>query len=127
MAYAVRAERLRRGWTQDELAAKARIGQSQISVIEADPGKTRASTLLGVAEAFNCDPAALYSGRIEGRGAPGRTTISGKAHRLEMLLTAGNLEKWLAYGEGLLASQPDGEPPELASVRRKSRSQQPRK
>lgn len=119
MGWAVFSERQRREWTQVELSAKAKIGQSQVSSIENDPSdRVRARTVLGVASAFACDPRALFEGKIEPVHEPGRIVLGQAAHRLELTLTADNLQRWIDFGQGLLAGQPKTEIAAVASARK---------
>lgn len=56
----IRGERRRRGWTQDELAEIAGIGQATISQIEMGHIKNpRFDVMKRLAAAFDCDPRAL--------------------------------------------------------------------
>lgn len=52
----VRAERVKRFWTQDRLADKANISSRQVVRIESDEVEPRFSTILKLADAFGIEP-----------------------------------------------------------------------
>ena len=51
----VRAERIKRFWTQERLAKEAGISQKALSKIETDEVDPRFSTILRIAEALDVD------------------------------------------------------------------------
>jgi transcriptional regulator with XRE-family HTH domain len=55
----VKAERVRRFWTQDKLAERAGISQKALSKIENNEVEPRFSTILKLAEALEVEPADL--------------------------------------------------------------------
>lgn len=55
----VRAERVKRFWTQDRLAEEANISPRQVVRIEADEVEPRFSTIRKLAEAFGIEPSDL--------------------------------------------------------------------
>ena len=52
----VRAERVKRFWTQEKLADAAGISQKALSKIETNEVEPRFSTILKLAEALNIEP-----------------------------------------------------------------------
>ncbi len=57
----VRAERVKRFWTQERLAKKAGISQKALSKIETNEVEPRFSTILRIAEALGVDPNELVN------------------------------------------------------------------
>jgi len=55
----VKAERVKRFWTQERLAKEAGISQKALSKIETNEVEPRFSTILKLAEAFGVDPSEL--------------------------------------------------------------------
>ncbi len=106
MGAALKKARLAAQMTQIQLARETGIGQSQISTIENGNYKKdiTANTLLRLGRALGIDPEALKFGRIVRRTEqPGEMTkdVAG----LDVALNKVNRQKWIAYGEGLLAAQ----------------------
>ncbi len=57
----VKAERVKRFWTQERLAKEAGISQKALSKIETNEVEPRFSTILKLAEAFGVDPSELVN------------------------------------------------------------------
>jgi transcriptional regulator with XRE-family HTH domain len=55
----VRAERIKRFWTQERLAARAALSQKALSKIENNEVEPRFSTILKIAEALGIEPSQL--------------------------------------------------------------------
>jgi transcriptional regulator with XRE-family HTH domain len=55
----VRAERVKRFWTQERLAKESGISQKALSKIETNEVEPRFSTILKIAEALGLDPSEL--------------------------------------------------------------------
>ncbi|HLM78517.1 MAG TPA: helix-turn-helix transcriptional regulator [Rubrobacteraceae bacterium] len=55
----VRAKRVARFWTQEQLAREAGISQKALSKIENDEVEPRFSTIIRLAEALDVDPSEL--------------------------------------------------------------------
>ena len=108
MGSVVREERHRRKWTQDQLAKKSGVGQSQISIIEGRGNQvTKDETLLGIAAALGLDAASLRAGKAVPRAA-GQSTRSAEVERLLTGLSPSSYQQWLGYGAALLDAQPTG-------------------
>jgi DNA-binding Xre family transcriptional regulator len=60
----VRAARVARGWTQEELAHRTGLASVQVSRIERGKREVRLSTLLRLVRALDVPPAALLDGLI---------------------------------------------------------------
>jgi DNA-binding Xre family transcriptional regulator len=58
----VRAARLARGWTQEELAHRTGLASVQVSRIERGKREVRLSTLLRLVRALDASPAVLLDG-----------------------------------------------------------------
>jgi len=57
----VRAERIKRFWTQERLAKESGISQKALSKIETNEVEPRFSTILRIAEALSIDPSELVN------------------------------------------------------------------
>lgn len=63
----VRAARIERGWTQEDLSARTGLAVVQISRIERGVREIRLTTLLRLLEALQTAPATLLNGLYEPR------------------------------------------------------------
>lgn len=57
----VKAERVRRGWSQQTLANRAEMNRSHIGAIETKPGLPHYATIVSIAKAFGMTPRELLS------------------------------------------------------------------
>ena len=60
----VRAARLSRGWTQEELAGRSGLAVVQVSRIERGKREVRLTTLIRLLRALEVSPAALLEGLV---------------------------------------------------------------
>jgi transcriptional regulator with XRE-family HTH domain len=91
----IRAKRLERGWTQDELARRAGISKGFLSDLENNKRGVNADTLLDVAQALGVSIDYLMTGSEEERAA---------AERIEIPTTLGQFasEAGLSFRQTLL-------------------------
>jgi transcriptional regulator with XRE-family HTH domain len=66
----VRAARLARGWTQEDLAAQSGLAVVQVSRVERGKREIRLTTFLRLLDALDIAPDALLEGLLRRRAAP---------------------------------------------------------
>lgn len=103
----VRSMRKARGLTQVELAARAQIGQSALSLIEVGNTKyLRGGTLVRLAEALSVSPSWLASGEGDPQKPLPTTTDDAIAHEILAQLSPEHREAWIQLGRSLAQTQP---------------------
>lgn len=91
-----------RDWTQNDLSAASGVSQPTISLVERNRLEdVKGETLLKLASTLEIRADAAHAGRLVVAQAD-----KGEAIReLEQRLDATNLQKWISFGQGLLAAQ----------------------
>ena len=72
---AVKAERVKRGWSQQVLANRAGMNRSHIGGIELKPGLPQYGTIVSIAKAFGMTPRELLARPERPSWKPPRTTM----------------------------------------------------